>query len=216
MRKQCDERYFAPTPQRDAMTLVVDAVASRRRPPPDCGDASSRSPTPARSSAPATADASSRRSKGASNRRDARRSTTTTTTTTGGRRDTSRFFGASPCARLASTRDGAIAARRDGAIAAWRRDGGGALRGTTTPPYAGAPPIVAEGTKAAREGTGGGKRRAGRGLLRDVRVRGERWDDVRGDGERGGATATRDGWRCEWWGGAAKRERGRNGGERDV
>ena len=159
MRKQCDERYFAPTPQRDAM-LVVDAVASRRRPPPDCGDA-----------LVALADARALVCAGDGGRVVAtleRRVESTRRATLDDDDDddgwTTRhvaFFGASPCARLASTRDGAIAARRDGAIAAWRRDGGGALRGTTTPPYAGAPPIVAEGTKAARDGTGESGARVG-------------------------------------------------------
>ena len=142
------------------MPLVVDAVASRRRPPPDCGDA-----------LVALADARALVCAGDGGRVVAtleRRVESTRRATLDDDDDddgwTTRhvaFFGASPCARLASTRDGAIAARRDGAIAAWRRDGGGALRGTTTPPYAGAPPIVAEGTKAARDGTGESGARVG-------------------------------------------------------
>ena len=111
------------------MPLVVDAVASRRRPPPDCGDA-----------LVALADARALVCAGDGGRVVAtleRRVESTRRATLDDDDDddgwTTRhvaFFGASPCARLASTRDGAIAARRDGAIAAWRRDGGGALRGT--------------------------------------------------------------------------------------
>ena len=143
------------------MPLVVDAVASRRRPPPDCGDA-----------LVALADARALVCAGDGGRVVAtleRRVESTRRATLDDDDDdddgwTTRhvaFFGTSPCARLASTRDGVVAARRDGAIAAWRRDGGGALRGTTTPPYAGAPPIVAEGTKSARDGTGESGARVG-------------------------------------------------------